>query len=149
MNGIQVRSIPKSIIFSFITCGIYGIYWFIKMTNEVHTAAGRKSTASGGLAFLYCLITCGIYFFYWVYKMGQTIIEAKESRNMTVDGNLPIIYVVFALFGLAIVSEALIQDALNDICAYDDGQQRSGEKRLEQNRHEESGSDDQTENTQE
>ena len=38
MNGIQVRSIPKSIIFSFITCGIYGIYWFIKMTNEVHTA---------------------------------------------------------------------------------------------------------------
>ena len=37
MNGIQVRSIPKSIIFSFITCGIYGIYWFIKMTNENHT----------------------------------------------------------------------------------------------------------------
>ena len=68
---------------------------------------------------------------------------------MTVDGNLPIIYVLFALFGLAIVSEALIQDALNDISAYDDGQQGGSEKRLEQNRHEESGSDDQTENAQE
>ena len=40
---------------------------------------------------------------------------------MTADTNLPIIYLVLALFGLGIVSYALMQNALNDIIDYDGG----------------------------
>lgn len=32
--GITPRSIPLCIIFSLITCGIYGIYWMIKLNDQ-------------------------------------------------------------------------------------------------------------------
>ena len=58
------RDMVMAIVLSFLTCGIYGIYWFITMTDDSNTLVDNK-TASGGTAFLYCLVTCGIYFFYW------------------------------------------------------------------------------------
>ena len=62
---MEKRSVVKSVIFTFITCGIYGLYWYYKMTNETHQAVGRETTASGGKAVLFAIITCGIYMIYW------------------------------------------------------------------------------------
>ena len=33
---VRPRSIPLSIVLSIITCGIYGIYWFVSLTDEVN-----------------------------------------------------------------------------------------------------------------
>ena len=115
------RSIPLAIVLSFITVGLYALYWVYTLTEDAHAAAGERTTASGGMVILFSLITCGIYSLYWLYKMGETIIMAKQKRGMAVDTNLPIIYLVLALFGLGIVSYALMQNALNDIIDYDGG----------------------------
>ena len=116
---MQKRSIVKAVIFSLITCGIYGCYWFVKLTNEAHEAAGRQTTASGVMAFLFTIVTCGIYMLYWMFKMGETLNEAKRRRGMHADGNDGIMYLLLSFFGLAIVSEALIQSTLNDIVDFD------------------------------
>lgn len=113
------RSIPLSIILSIVTVGLYAFYWIYTLTEDAHAAAGERTTASGGMVILFSLISCGIYSFYWLYKMGETIVMAKQRRNMTADTNLPIIYLVLALFGFGIVSYALIQSALNEIIDYD------------------------------
>jgi len=116
---IEKRSIPKAIIFSIITCGIYAIYWIYKLTGEAHELAGEQTTATGGMVILYTFITCGIYGIYWVYKMGVTANMAKEKRGLRNDDSAPVIYLVLSIFGLAIVSYALIQDGLNDVIEYD------------------------------
>ncbi|MBQ2048187.1 MAG: DUF4234 domain-containing protein [Schwartzia sp.] len=116
----EKRGIVKAVVFSFITCGIYGIYWMYALTNECHEAAGRQTTASGGMACIYTFVTCGIYYFYWLYKMGATLSEAKRNRGIYVDGDDSIMYLLFAFFGLAIVSEALIQSTLNDLYDFDE-----------------------------
>ena len=115
------RSLPLAIVLSFVTLGVYAFYWVYALTEDAHAAAGERTTASGGMVILFSLITCGIYSLYWLYKMGETIIMAKQKRGMAVDTNLPIIYLVLALFGLGIVSYALMQNALNDIIDYDGG----------------------------
>ena len=115
------RSIPLAIVLSFITVGLYALYWVYTLTEEAHAAAGERTTASGGMVILFSLLTCGIYSFYWLYKMGETIIMAKQKRGMAVDTNLPIIYLVLALFGFGIISYALMQSALNDIIDHDGG----------------------------
>ena len=115
------RSIPLAIVLSFVTLGVYAFYWVYALTEDAHAAAGERTTASGGMVILFSLITCGIYSLYWLYKMGETIVMAKQKRGMTADTNLPIIYLVLALFGLGIVSYALMQNALNDIIDYDGG----------------------------
>ena len=115
------RSLPLAIVLSFVTLGVYAFYWIYALTEDAHAAAGERTTASGGMVILFSLLTCGIYSFYWLYKMGETIVMAKQKRGMTADTNLPIIYLVLALFGLGIVSYALMQNALNDIIDYDGG----------------------------
>lgn len=113
------RSIPLAIVFTLVTVGLYAIYWIYTLTEDAHAAAGERTTASGGMVILFSVITCGIYSFYWLYKMGETIIMAKQRRGMTVDTNLPIIYLVLALFGFGIISYALMQSSLNEIVDYD------------------------------
>ena len=104
---ITRRSIVAAIIFSIITCGIYGIYWFVKLTDEVNYITGNNDT-TGGVAFLLGIITCGIYYIYWAYRMGE-----KIDRHSGAPASRGILYLLLSIFGLSIVAYVLIQDYLN------------------------------------
>ena len=108
MDGIKKRSIAKALILSLITCGIYSIYWFVCLTNEMNQASGREYDTRGGMAFFLSIITCGIYSYFWAYKIG-------EKRDIVANENASsgILYLVLSLFGLGIVAYCLIQDSLN------------------------------------
>lgn len=67
---IKDKNIAVCIILCIVTCGIYGIYWFICLTNDANTASGTFGT-SGGVAFLLSIITCNLYGLYWAYKQGE------------------------------------------------------------------------------
>ncbi|MBQ6696687.1 MAG: DUF4234 domain-containing protein [Lachnospiraceae bacterium] len=110
---IQQRSVATCIILSFVTCGIYMIYWFICLNNDANTVSGDFGT-SGGMALLLTFVTCGIYGIYWMYKQGEKIDNAKRARGMASD-NTGIIYLVLSICGLGIVSYALMQDSLNKL----------------------------------
>ena len=57
-EGIEKRSIVTAIILSLVTCGLYSIYWFICLTNEMNKAACRESDISGGISYLLTILTC-------------------------------------------------------------------------------------------
>ena len=68
---------------------------------------------SVGIAILLSIITCGIYGIYWCYKQGEKLNEAKMQRGIMVDTSASVIYLVLAIFGLSIISYALMQSELN------------------------------------
>lgn len=111
MAPIEKREIVTAILLTIITCGIYGIYWFVKLTDESNAVSGSDS-ASGGVAILYTLITCGIYTIYWNYKMGQKMYEAGKRYGVDIADN-SVLYLILSLFGLGIVNYCLIQNDLN------------------------------------
>lgn len=114
---IQRRSIAMCIILSLVTCGIYGIYWFVVLTDDANTLLpdnkGLNNT-SGGVAFLLSLVTCGIYGLYWAYKQGEKIDEVKTARGI-MSSNSGIIYLLLTIFGFGIIAEALMQNELNSM----------------------------------
>lgn len=110
---IEKRSIPVAIILYFVTCGIYGIYWFVKLSDDANTASNTYGT-SGGMAVLLSLITCGIYGWYWAYKQGEKIDVAKRNRGIASD-NSGILYLLLSIFGLSIVAWGLMQNELNQM----------------------------------
>lgn len=110
---IQQRNIAVCIILTFITCGIYGIYWFICLSNDTNTASKTFGT-SGGMALLLTIVTCGIYGLYWAYKQGEKIDAAKSSRGIP-SGSSGVLYLILSLFGLNIVAWALMQNELNHL----------------------------------
>ncbi len=105
---IKNRNIVACVILSIVTIGIYGIYWFIKMTDDSNALAPKNATTSGGKAFLLSLITCGIYGIYWNYKLGLKVDEMNNTQ-----GNLGIIYLLLGLFGLSIISQCMAQSEIN------------------------------------
>lgn len=106
--GITPRSIPLCVIFSIITCGIYAIYWMIKLNDEVNVLSGEPNATSGGIVFLLTIITCGIYGLYWLYKMGE---RCDGIKGM--NGNSGILYLILGIVGFSIISYCLMQDTLN------------------------------------
>ena len=57
---MKKRNIALCVILTIVTLGIYGIYWFIKMTNDINELANPEKKTSGGVSFLLTLITCNI-----------------------------------------------------------------------------------------
>ena len=106
--GITPRSITLCIILSIVTCGIYGIYWMLKLNDEINLLCGDTNATSGALVVIFSLITCGIYGFYWMYKMGE-----KCDFIKGVQGSSGILYLLLGIFGLSIVDFCLIQDTIN------------------------------------
>ena len=111
---IKERNIAVCIILSILTCGIYGIYWFCKMTSEVAETNNSEYHTSGGTAFLFTLLTCGLYSIYWSYKMGKALDDIKVSRGMPASDR-SVIYLLLSIFGLSIVAWVLIQSELNSL----------------------------------
>ena len=61
---IEKRDVALSVILTFITCGLYGLYWMYKLTEEVHALSGKPRTPDGGTVVLYTILTCSFYFYY-------------------------------------------------------------------------------------
>ena len=103
---IQQRNIAVCIILSIVTCGIYGIYWFIVLSNDTNTVSNAENATSGGVAFVLSLITC--------HKQGEKIDKAKTDRGIP-SSNSGVIYLILCFVGLGIVAEALMQNELNSL----------------------------------
>ena len=108
-SGIAPRNIAIAIILSLVTCGIYSIYWFIKLNDEVNTLANDSDAPSGIIALLLTLVTCGIYAFFWSYKMGEKCDKIKGNAG----GSSAVLYLILTFVGLGIVTYCLIQDTIN------------------------------------
>lgn len=109
---IEKRSIPLCIVLSIVTCGIYAIYWFVKLTDDTNQITNDPNATSGGIAFLLTLVTCGIYGIYWAYKQGEKLDNLKAQRGLPTSSQA-ILYLILELFGLGIIAYALMQDEIN------------------------------------
>ncbi len=106
------RNIALCIIFCFITCGIYGIYWFFKLNDEINSLAGEPDATSGIVVFLLSIVTCGIYLWYWLYQMGTRVDRIKQNRGVASESS-HVLFLVLGIFGLGIVDYALMQSEIN------------------------------------
>lgn len=108
---VKPRSIAISIILSFVTCGIYSLYWLACLNDDTNEVTGNSGT-SGMMVVLFSIITCGIYFIYWGYKMGD-ILDRNRIQHNVPTGYFPIIFLLLNLFGLGIITMALMQNEIN------------------------------------
>jgi hypothetical protein len=110
---VTQRGVALAIVLSLITCGIYGIYWFIVMTNDVGKLSG-DSSFTGGKHFLLTLVSCGIWSLIWAYQVGKQVAEAQRQRGLPATDNSAL-YLILGIFGLSIVTYALVQSDVNKL----------------------------------
>lgn len=109
LEDLKEVDIAKSIIFSIITLGIYGIIWLYKMARTIKTINNDKSSSGGEIV---CLMLVPFYMIYWVFTRTKIIKAQADKRNLKISDNA-VLYLVLSLFGLNIISVALMQNDLN------------------------------------
>lgn len=115
---VRERSIPLYLVLSIITCGIFGLYWYVTLVDDLNTAVNQQDDTSGIMVLILTLVTCGIYGLYWMYKAGDKVSLLQQRSSGYSDSNLNILYLIVSLLGLGIVNYALIQNELNKVANY-------------------------------
>lgn len=108
---IVKRSVPICILLSIVTCGIYAMYWFVVVTNEVD-AVTEDYGPGGGMSLLFTILTCGIYGIYWAWKTGDKL-DASRVRHGAVPGSFAVLFLILNLLCLSVVTLAIVQSELN------------------------------------
>ncbi|RAU99582.1 DUF4234 domain-containing protein [Paenibacillus sp. YN15] len=113
---VEQRGVAVAVILTLITCGIYGIYWFIVLTSDVGKLSGDHEF-TGGKHFLLTLVTCGIWSYVWAFQIGRQVEQAQHQRGWHASDNA-LIYLILHFFGLQIVTLALVQADVNKMARY-------------------------------
>ena len=82
--------------------------------NDEILYLSEEEGPSGGLAILLTIVTCGIYGIYWCYQSGKRMMIAQEKNGMHVTDN-SVLYLVLAILGFMIISEAILQSEINNL----------------------------------
>ncbi|MDD6798107.1 MAG: DUF4234 domain-containing protein [Clostridia bacterium] len=108
---IKEKNVVLAIVLSIVTCGIYGLYWFVTITDETNQLTNSQ-LASGVMALVLTIVTCGIYGFYWAYKLGEKVDMLKQQRGEAPSSS-PVLFLILQIFGLGIINYVLAQLELN------------------------------------
>ncbi len=111
---IQRRDILVSIILTIVTCGIYGLYWYACIVNDINTLYGDPNAKSGLVVVLLTIFTCFIYGYIWAYRTGEKVDQIKTNRGIPA-GNGGILYAVLFICTGGIIAYAIIQNEINNL----------------------------------
>lgn len=110
---VKKKNIGMAILLSVFTCGIYSLYWFFSLVENTNELSGEVEP-SGGMVVLLSIVTCGIYMHIWFYNVGRKLTTIQERSGLPVKDN-SILYLLLSIFGMGIVSFALIQSEINKL----------------------------------
>ncbi len=80
------RSMIKTLLLSLVTCGIYGIWFYTSIGNDINLVASRRD---GKKTMHYCLLTfvvlpltCGISSLIWFNNISTRIGDEARARGI-------------------------------------------------------------------
>lgn len=108
---VNKRNIVSCIILSFITFGIYYIYWKCLLIKNSRMLKNDKTDSFGEL---FCFAFIPFYSYFWWITRGKSTREILTSQGYSVNTN-EVIFLILAIFGLEIVSMSIMQSDFNTL----------------------------------
>lgn len=103
---MKTRDPLSVVLFTILTCGIYGIFWIVVTTEETNNEINDSWKPSPILVLVFSVLTVGIYYVYWYIKMA---IRAYER-----SGNSPVLFVLVSIFTFGVIGYGMMQSNLNN-----------------------------------
>ena len=111
MIPVNKRKIGICILLSIVTFGIYQIYWEYLLVKNTRAIQKDDSSCTGEML---CLVFVPFYSLFWWFTRGKIIKDKFAEHGYSAIGN-EIAYLILSIFGLAIVSMAIMQNDFNSL----------------------------------
>lgn len=75
------------LLLSIVTCGIYGIYYMYKWTEDTNRLSQGVYKPSMNYIFVFLLgmVTCGIYTWVWIYQQGERLKVVGDANGIKIN----------------------------------------------------------------
>lgn len=114
--GVKEKSIALNVVLTFVTCGLYGLYWFYTIAKDLNDLCASQHQEKGPDPFLVVvlsIVTCGIYQIYYMYKAGKMVSSlTKNGQHLSDDS---VVLMVLAILQLSLVSYCILQSNINGL----------------------------------
>ena len=107
------------LVFTYLTCGIYGLYWQYVTTQELASASGRTEL-NPMLELILSVVSCGLFSLYVYYRNAELIHTTLTARDITHENKtqtvlLPVVASFFVGVTVWIPPPLLLQDEYNKL----------------------------------
>ena len=99
------------LIFGFLTCGLYLIYWNIKVAEVLNAVSGRETISQPVAVFAGCCYPVNLYFFYLAGKDGLPNVYLRSNMPRKDDTVLLLILGFF----VPMVAAMIVQSDINKL----------------------------------
>jgi hypothetical protein len=112
-NPISVFKVDPVVvlILSFLTCGLYLIYWNLKASEVLNAVAEREIISSPIAIFAGCCYPINGYFFYLAGKEGLPAVQKRMGIQVKDDS---LLYLILGLF-FPMVAAMIVQNEINKL----------------------------------
>ena len=97
------------LILGFLTCGLYLIYWNIKVAGVINAVAEREVISQPVAIFAGCCLPLTLYFYYLIGKDGLPLVYAKAGETGKDQSTMLLILGFF----FPMVAAMIVQGELN------------------------------------
>lgn len=111
MIPVNKRKIGICVLLSIVTFGIYQIYWEYLLVKNTRAIQKDDSSCTGEML---CLVFVPFYSLFWWFTRGKIVKDKFAEHGYSAIGN-EIAYLILSIFGLAIVSMAIMQNDFNSL----------------------------------
>ncbi len=117
---VKERNLVMAVVYSFVTFGIYSLYWLYQLQKDTNRLLGLRNEPSPAMVLILSIVTLGIYTVYWAYRQGVKFRNEAQARGSREADDCPSLYLVLQLFNYLIgvtyiVNQALMQDRINQL----------------------------------
>jgi hypothetical protein len=89
-----VRSGVNVLLLSFVTCGLYQMFWLYQVFGEMSSFLQRDEP-SFWKVYLFSSVTCGVYGLYWMLtRLGPLVQEVQQRAGVPNPENNGIMYLI-------------------------------------------------------
>lgn len=110
-KSIYKKNIAVCIVLSIVTLGIYSIFWMYILVKNNRFIQKKTGNCLGEML---CLFFVPFYGLYWWYTRGEQMKNKYGELKQKTSGN-GIVYLILSIFGLSIVSMAIMQNDFNSL----------------------------------
>lgn len=115
---VQERAPLTTVLLTIVTCGIYGLYWQFKTSDELRVATGDDSI-NPMLELILTLVTGGIWGVYVQYRNAQKVHRALASRDPArKDQSQTVLILAIAMYFVGVtgfIATWILQEEFNAI----------------------------------